>query len=222
MFADRAGRVEPGNRGELTCPCSLEVVGEGRDVLELAVLPDRVEVRQRIPDAGRRYSLRDGFADHRVVLAVGFGAAEYVVAPAHVVLVQEVREIRPRVVRPTRPLGRVRALERVDAAQRIADTGAPRRPLGDHEEMRGQAPGSIRFEHVVLEDEVACVGPVVRDVAAVVVPHDVGVRRALRADRVVRVLLAALVARELCLADETVHLAVVDVRDRVRLAVRPA
>jgi hypothetical protein len=55
-----------------------------------------------------------------------------------------------------------------------------------------------------------------------VVAHHVWVLRALRADRVVRVLPAAPDARVLSARDEPVHPAVGDVGDRVRLAVRPA
>ena len=86
--------------------------------------------------------------------------------------------------------------------------------------MCRQAPRRVRLVHVVLEDEVPRVGPVVRDVLAVVVPHHVGVRRPLRADRVVRVLLAAPPPRVLGDRDEAVHPAAADVYGRVQLAVR--
>ena len=79
--------------------------------------------------------------------------------------------------------------------------------------MGRQAPGRVRLEHVVLEDEVARVGPVVGDLALVVVAHHV--ERQVR-DAVLGIerVLAALAG-----ADETVHLPVVVVgleRDRAR------
>src|SRR5205823_12598191 len=68
-----------------------------------------------------------------------------------------------------------------------------------------------RLEQVVLQDEVPRVRPVVGDVAG-----------PLRADRVVRILLATLAPRQLGLGDEAVHLAAAHVRNCVRLTVRPA
>ena len=50
--------------------------------------------------------------------------------------------------------------------------------------MRRKAPGHVRLEHVVLEDEVAGVVPVVRDLVPVVVAHDVGRSRSARAARI--------------------------------------
>ena len=164
--------------------------------LRLPVLLDGVEVRQRVPDARRLRALLDGFADHRVVLAVRLGAAEDVVTPADVTLVQQIREIGPRVVRgDTLASGRIRwcagVLQRVDTAHRIVRARAAGRPLGDQEQMRRKTPGGVRLVEVVLEDEVPGIRPVVRDVAPIVVAHDIGIRRALGADRVVGVLLAS-------------------------------
>ncbi len=86
--------------------------------------------------------------------------------------------------------------------------------------MRGQAPRGIGLEHVVLEDEVVRVGPVVRDVRAVVVAHHVGAATAVAARRVVR--LGAAGHALLLLGDEPVHLAAVDVGLRGREAVGTA
>jgi hypothetical protein len=53
-----------------------------------------------------------------------------------------------------------------------------------------------------------------------VVAHDVWIRRALRADRVVRVLLAAFDLGRLGSPDEAVHTSPVDIGDRIGLSVR--
>src|SRR5690348_5728094 len=83
-----------------------------------------------------------------------------------------------------------------------------RRPGGDQEEVGGQAPGGVRLEHVVLEHEVLGVRPVIGDVGAGVVAHDVG-RGGLRADGVVGVATAA--PPMLGLGNEAIHLAAIHV-----------
>ena len=88
--------------------------------------------------------------------------------------------------------------------------------------MSRKTPGSVWLVKVVLQDEVPGIRPVVRDVAPIVVTHDIGIRRALGADRVVGILLASPSPRDLRLCDEAVHLAPVDVGDRIRGAVRAA
>jgi hypothetical protein len=88
--------------------------------------------------------------------------------------------------------------------------------------MSRKTPGGVRLVEVVLEDEVPGIRPVVRDVAPIVVAHDIGIRRALGADRVVGILLASPAPCDLRLSDEAVHLAPVDVGDRIRGAVRAA
>ena len=111
----------------------------------------------------------------------GCVALRDVVAPADVVLVQQVGEVGPGVVRraapvvlPRLPGGEPGSCTRDVAAHRIALLVQLRRPAGDHEQVRGQAPRRVRLEHVVLEHEVPRVGPVVRDLARVVVAHHVG------------------------------------------------
>src|SRR5207253_9250822 len=64
--------------------------------------------------------------------------------------------------------------ERVGAAHGVAAHRAHRRPAAHQEQVLGQAPGAVGLEHVVLEHEVLGVGPVVGDLAAVVVAHHVG------------------------------------------------
>ena len=73
------------------------------------------------------------------------------------------------------------------AAHRVAVLRAACRPAGDEREVRRQAPGVVRLEHVVLEDEVARVVPVVRDLVPVVVAHHVGRRGRQRAAGIVGV-----------------------------------
>ena len=169
----------------------------------------------------------DRLADHAAVVAVGLGALDDEVAPGDVVLVQQVGEIGPRVDRLA--AGRVlrlvrrgqRVLDRVDAARRRVRAAAGR-PFRDHEQVRRQAPRGVRLEHVVLQHEVARVGPVVRDLARVVVAHHVRVRRAERAQRRVGVDAAADAQPAPGLAHEAVHLPAVDVADRVEVLVRAA
>ena len=203
--------------------------GERGDVLQLMVLPHGVEVGQRVPDARCLRVLRHRRAEHRVVGAVGLVALRDVVAPADVVAVEEIRQVGPRVVgRPARgvlrlPGRRARRLDGAAATLRVALRRAERRPAGDEVEVRRQAPRRVRLEHVILEDELARVVPVVRDLAPVVVAHDVGrpVRRERAAGRV-----------DLCragevpplprLLDEAVHRAAGDVLHRVDVVVRPA
>ena len=84
--------------------------------------------------------------------------------------------------------------------------------------MGGEAPRADGLEHVVVEHEVLRVGPVVRDLASVVVTHHVG-SRGWAAVRVVDPDHAA-PRGDLGLSDEPVHLAPVDVGARVLGAVR--
>ena len=107
------------------------------------------------------------------------------------------------------------------AAHRVAVLRAARRPAGDEREVRRQAPGVVRLEHVVLEDEVARVVPVVRDLVPVVVAHHVRCRGRQRATGIVGVVTGeeAPLPR---LRLEAVHLPAVDVVDRVDRVVRAA
>ena len=217
------------------------------------VVPDGVEGGQRVPDAGGVGVLAYGCARHGgVVAAVGFGAGHDVVTPTHLVLVQEIGEVGPRVdgaagrrdrisfavgergIRDRRRRARrgirwlllpscageverqARHLQRVGATRRIVMGGAIGRPLRDHEQVRGQAPRCVRFEHVVLEHEVLRVGPVVGDLASVVPPHHIRCGR-VGAGRVRGV--GAVPAARLGLGDEAVHLPAVDVGGGVALAV---
>ena len=185
--ADRPGRVlavvlgghDPRHRRERPVLRGGVEVRDRLDVAELAVLLDGVEARQRVPDAGRGGALRRRDAAQRlVVLAVGLPTGREVVAPAHVVLVQQVGEVGPR-----EDARRLLALvERVRARRRVVVHRAPRRPLRHEEQVLGQAPRRVRLEHAVLEHEVARVLPVVRDVGCGVVAHHVD--RAVRAARV--------------------------------------
>ena len=109
-----------------------------------------------------------------------------VVAPAHVVLVQQVGEVGPRrspaACRLPLAAGR-RAASVGLAAHRVAVLRAVGRPAGDEYRCAGRLQDVSGLEHVVLEDEVLRVVPVVRDLAPVVVAHHVGRRRRQRAAR---------------------------------------
>ena len=76
--------------------------------------------------------------------------------------------------------------------------------------MRRQAPAPVRLEHVVLEDEVPRVRPVVRDLAPVVVAQDVRVAE-MHARRAVPVTAALADLGTVGDADEAVHAPAVDV-----------
>ena len=109
---------------------------------------------------------------------------------------------------------RARALRRVvDAAVRVR-AGAARRPAADQVQVGRQGPGVDRLEHVILQDEVLGVGPVVRDLPGVVVAHHV--RRVAGQAHRRRRLGGAAAPAGLVLGgpDETVHLAAVDIGGR--------
>src|SRR5664280_3610437 len=72
---------------------------------------------------------------------------------------------------------------------------------------------------MVLQYEVLGIGPVVRNVALGVIPHDIGSRRE-GTDRV-RIVLASAGAG-LSLTDEAIHLVAVDVASSVELSMRSA
>src|SRR6185437_15844149 len=139
------------------------------------------EVRQRIPEAGRALALEACVAGDRTRETVVRGALLDVRRPRDSVLVEEVREIGPRVERAVRPAPqrRDRSVAEIRPARaRLVRVAAPGRPAGDEPEVRRQAPAPVGLEHVVLEDEAARVRPEVRDLASVVVTHDVRVAEA--------------------------------------------
>ena len=203
-----------------------EEVADGDDVPELVIRSDGREPRQRVPDSGRLRVLLLRPAEHPVVRAVRFAALEDVVAPRDVVLVEQVGEVGPGVLRRRSVrLGLARRCHgrrvRIDAAHRIAAAGASRGPLRNREQVGGQAPRRVRLEHVILENEVSRVRPVVRDLARVVVAHDVDPVRRQRARRIV-LGPAGVTQRRPFLRDETVHQTVVDVANRAQLGMRAA
>ena len=125
VLADLTGRGHPRHGRERAALGGLEEVADRLDVVALVVGVDRIEPRQRVPDPRRLRVLPDGQAVHlRIILAVRFGARHDVVAPAHSVLMEEVRQVSPRVDRvpdlgrrpPGREIGRESgSLQRVDA-----------------------------------------------------------------------------------------------------------
>ena len=231
MLARALARDHPRNGGQPSGACRLVEAIDRLDVLQLVVLPDGVEPRQRIPDARRPRALLPRAARHPVVAAVGLGAAEHVVAPTDAILVQQVRQIGPRVVGD--PAGRIlplagrRAgiLDRVPAAHRIVLARAARRPPRDHEQMGRQAPRRVRLEHMVLKDEVARVRPIVRNLARVVVSHRIDVdpvRVTPRRERAAVRFVARGAQRVAHLLLEAVHQPAVDVLRRVEMVMRAA
>src|SRR5690349_24477058 len=116
-------------------------MGNRGDVLALVVATNRREPRKRVPDPGRVRALLVALAeDFAVLAAVRLVALEDVVAPRDVVLLHQVREVGPRVMRP--PAGLVlgltrwhaRVLDRVHAGLR-AVVPAARRPGRHREEV---------------------------------------------------------------------------------------
>jgi hypothetical protein len=61
----------------------------------------------------------------------------------------------------------------VDASRCVVIALTIRRPRGHHEQMRRQTPRRGRFEHVILQDEIVGICPIVRNVPAVVITHHV-------------------------------------------------
>ena len=182
MLADRSRRHDPRDRRQL--PAFAAVKKLRSDVMLSSCQFSRTCRSTAADSRSRRLRvLRARLAgDRGVVPQSGSRALNDVVAPAHVALVQEVRDVGPRVVGdrvlrlPLKSGGRSGG-----PARRRSSSGRPSpctcRPAADHEQVRGQAPRGVRLEHVVLQDEVARVGPVVRDLARVVVAHDVACRR---------------------------------------------
>ena len=191
--------------------------------------PDGREVRQRVPDPRCAGALRHPRAgDECVVGAVRLVALGHVVPPRDVRPVQQVGQVRPGVDRGL--VARVLGGVEVGRVARVADVVrarvrvvvvAERGPQGHREQVGGQAPRAVRLEHVVLQHEVARVGPVVRDLPVVVVPHHVALRGG-EALGVVGVGAAAAEPGLLGLHQEAVHRAAVDVGHRVGMPVRAA
>ena len=102
----------------------------------------------------------------------------------------------------------------VMAAPRLVASGAVSRPKRDQKQVRIEASGALWLEHVILEDKIPRICPVIRYVAASVVPDDVvgrGHYPALAACHV-----------SFLRGDEPVHLAAGDVGLVSRRAVGPA
>src|SRR5215475_14404463 len=85
--------------------------------------------------------------------------------------------------------------------------------------MFRQTPRGIRLKHVVLKHERACVGPVIRDLALVMVTHHVGSRGGVANDTVPR---QTALPRVLRLCDEAIHFAVVNRRNAGFFTMRSA
>src|SRR5262249_18689658 len=111
VLTDIAGRGDPRHRGQRAGRGGRVEVLDRLDVAELTVGPDRVEVGERVPDAGCLRVLVDRRALHRsVVLAVRLGPGDHVVAPGNPGPVQQIREVGPGVDRRG-PVAVLRALD---------------------------------------------------------------------------------------------------------------
>src|SRR5689334_11785295 len=85
--------------------------------------------------------------------------------------------------------------------------------------MGWQTPRGIGLEHPILQYEILCVGPVIRDLARIVPAHHIR-RLAFDAARGIGVLTGFLRIAESC--DETVHLAAINIAHGCRRRVRAA
>ena len=181
-----AGGGDPGDRGQGAGLRRIEVGMQPLDVVQLVILADISEERQRVPDPGRPGALLDRSTSHRgVVRTIGLGALLDVIPPAHVLGVQQPGDIGPGQVNLCRAgcqlfvdelveLRRlVRPVDVVDAA-RGRTTGTLRGPRGHHVQMGRQRPRFHGLEHAIVENEVLGVRPVVRDLGCGVVSHHVG------------------------------------------------
>ena len=224
-------RNDPAHCGKRPGLGGAQIVSQRPDIVQLMILLDVAEKRQGIPDSRRLPVLRHRSARLRgIVSAIGLGAALDVVRPANVMRVQEPGDIGPGKVDGRLActeflthglpelLDAVGSDDVVDAAHRRA-VAAPGRPGGDHVQVVGKRPRLDRLEHVIVQHEVAGVGPVVWYLRCRVVAHHVG-RTEARACGVGR--RGAGLPRRVALPDEAVHLAVVDVCHRIGLGMRAA
>src|ERR1700737_1289170 len=117
MLAHVVARCDPGDVGEVSAECGAIEGGEVLDIAELAVLLDRVEIGQRVPDPRRARVLLNGPAGNRSLGAIGLNAAGHVVAPADAGAVKQVGEVGPWEVSARVVIRVRRVVERVDAAR---------------------------------------------------------------------------------------------------------
>ena len=222
-------RGDPGDSRQFTFLGCGEVAVQRVDVAQLVILLHVLEQGQRVPDPrGQGVLLYRRTGERGVVRAVGLVARLHVVRPRDVMVVEEPGEIRPGI----RHVGRARAEGLVDvalhlrrrvgavdlvAAARRLGVRTDGRPTGDEVEVIGERPRVDGLEHLVVEDEVLGVGPIVRDLGRGVVPHDVG-RGGIGACGIRGVEAPLLGGGRL--RDEAVHGAIVDVRPGVRDVVR--
>ena len=128
-------------------PCGGEVASGQLHVLQLAGLGDVGEARQRVPDRRLAGALQRRIrADHVAVAAIRLLAGGEVVAPGHVVLVEQVGEIGPRI--GSAALDRIRrrppGVGVGVAAHRIERRFAAGRPGRHQEHVGGHAPAGGR------------------------------------------------------------------------------
>src|SRR5258708_11745258 len=98
VLTDVVLRYDPGHGRQGTILGRGEELVDGLDVAYLAVLLDRIEGWQGVPNTRYGPVLRLGLAEHGVVGAVWLAALAQVVSPADVGLVQQVGPIGPGVI----------------------------------------------------------------------------------------------------------------------------
>ena len=177
MLAGLRVRNDPGDRRKRSGGGGLVEAIHGLDVAQLVVLLDGLEAGQGIPDLRSPHLLGPGVAEHLVVGAVGLGTGGHIVRPAHTRSVKQVRDVRPREGigsgGPQLP-GVPRSLADGGRAAHRVRRSARGRPSRHHGEVRRKAPGADGLEHVILENEVLRIAPIIRDLSGVVPAHRIG------------------------------------------------
>ena len=95
-------------------------------MVQLIILFDRVEVRQRIPNTGNFDSLWFKLAEHRIIFAIRLTAIAEIITPRDTRLVQQVSQVSPGVIVMQRVHSAGRTIQGIHTALRVAGPRAPR------------------------------------------------------------------------------------------------